>query len=408
MKDKSDHKWIFRSRFRRDAFGWRSQPAILRIKEAISEIKKMARKEAVLGAEGAVLFLEKVSPALQHVDSSSGAIGTAVNNAIEALVPIIAKAPADDCLRDKWLKRLWDAIEDDNMPYIEILPDYWGELCVTPERASKWADEFIDIVKMIWSPNSEHRGHYIGIIACLSALLKAGRNEEILDLLESEPNNFWHYRVWGVRALEAIGQKSESIAYAEKSGALNDNSYAKALASEEFMLSSGMVEEAYQRYAIKANQKTTYQATFRAIAKKYPNKPVSEILCDLVNSTPGEEGKWFAAAKSAGLYREAIDLANRTPCDPKTLIRAARDMVSKEPRFSIESGIAALRWLLEGYGYEITGLDVWAAYDYTMKAAVNAGCVPETRARIKELVAKDIKGERFVTKVLGKELGVSR
>jgi hypothetical protein len=75
------HKWTFRARFRRSAFGWRSQPAIKRIKEAVSEIKKAARKDPVMGAEGAVLFLEKLSPALEQVDSSSGAIGTAVNNA---------------------------------------------------------------------------------------------------------------------------------------------------------------------------------------------------------------------------------------------------------------------------------------------------------------------------------------
>jgi hypothetical protein len=82
-----------------------------RIKEAVSEIKKVARKDAVLAAEGAVLFLEKLSPALEHVDSSSGAIGTAVNNAIEALVPIIAGAPANHALRDTWMERLWRAVE---------------------------------------------------------------------------------------------------------------------------------------------------------------------------------------------------------------------------------------------------------------------------------------------------------
>ena len=42
-------------------------------------------------------------------------------------------------------------------------------------------------------------------------------------------------------------------------------------------------------------------------------------------ATPGEEGKWFAAAKDAGLYDEAIALARRTPTDPRTLARAARD-----------------------------------------------------------------------------------
>jgi hypothetical protein len=50
------HKWTFRARFRRNAFGWHSQPAIKRIKEAVAEIKKVSHKEPILGAEGAVLF----------------------------------------------------------------------------------------------------------------------------------------------------------------------------------------------------------------------------------------------------------------------------------------------------------------------------------------------------------------
>ena len=66
--------WTFRSQFRAGAFGWRSDLPIKRIKEAVAEIKKAARKDKVLGAEGAVIFLEKVSGALAHVDSSSGAM----------------------------------------------------------------------------------------------------------------------------------------------------------------------------------------------------------------------------------------------------------------------------------------------------------------------------------------------
>ena len=72
------HIWTFRSRFRAGAFGWRSDLPIKRIKEAVTEIKSAARKDAALGAEGAVIFLEKVSAALEQVDSSSGAIGSAV------------------------------------------------------------------------------------------------------------------------------------------------------------------------------------------------------------------------------------------------------------------------------------------------------------------------------------------
>ncbi len=51
------HRWQFRARFRRHAFGWRSQPAIQRIKEAVSEIERVARKDTGVTAEDAMLFL---------------------------------------------------------------------------------------------------------------------------------------------------------------------------------------------------------------------------------------------------------------------------------------------------------------------------------------------------------------
>jgi hypothetical protein len=66
----------------------------------------------------------------------------------------------------------------------------------------------------------------------------------------------------------------------------------------------------------------TYLATFRAIVKKYPMKEPLEILEHLIADSPGDEGKWFAAARSAGFYEKAIELANSSPCDPKTLITA--------------------------------------------------------------------------------------
>lgn len=69
------HEWEFAPRFRRNAFGWQSQAAIKRVREAVTEIKAVARRDPVLAATGAVLFLEKVSPALEQVDSSSGAEG---------------------------------------------------------------------------------------------------------------------------------------------------------------------------------------------------------------------------------------------------------------------------------------------------------------------------------------------
>jgi len=152
----------------------------------------------------------------------------------------------------------------------------------------------------------------------------------------------------------------------------------------------------------------TYLAWFRAVAKKSPHKEPTETLEDLVASTPGEEGKWFAAAKSAKkLHDEAITLARRTPCSPQTFTRAARDFEEKNPSFAIEAGMTALMWLVEGYGYDITGADVHAAFTHTMKAAQHAGVAEDTKQRIRALVSKESFGARFVTKILGRELELS-
>ena len=172
------------------------------------------------------------------------------------------------------------------------------------------------------------------------------------------------------------------------------------------LLSSGFVDQAYRWYGLTANRAGTYLAWFRAVARKYPDKPAGEILTDLVANTPGNAGKWFAAAKSAGLYDEAIRLALRTPCDPRTLTRAARDFTEKQPAFAIETGLAALYWLVQGYGYEITGADVWAAYANTLKAAETNGTVDSTKERVRRLLATETSGQRFVTRVLGSELGL--
>ena len=411
MKTKSNknintHKWTFRPRFRRQAFGWRSQTPIKRIKEAVSEIKKVARKDKILAAEGAIIFLEKLSPAIEQVDSSSGAIGTAVNNAIDALVPIIVSAPADEKSRNEWLERLWDAIQDDDIPYLETLIDYWGELCVTPQQASRWADEFIGVVRQMWGPNSEGHGFFDGTIACLSALYTAGRYDELLELLDMSPYKMWHYRKWGAKALSQQGKNEEALKYAEDSRGQNEPDWDISKTCEEILLSIDKADDAYNRYAIEANRKSTYLASFRAISKKYPYKKPAIILQDLVDSTPGEEGKWFAAAKSVGLLKEAIELVNHAPCDPKTLTRAARNMAEKEPWFAIEAGLAALNWLAEGYGYEITSIDVLAAYDYTIKAAQNVGRKDEIMQRICEMNERFQSGDGFVAKVLRRHIDI--
>ncbi len=401
----SAHKWQFSTRFRRHAFGWRSDTPIQRIKEALAEIKLVGRQEPVLAAEGAVSLLEKLSPALEQVDSSSGTLGSAVNKAIETLVPLIAKADVDASLRQRWMERLWQAFQDDRIPYIELLGDYWGELCVTPELASHWADEFMPIVKNVWSPKAPGHGFFKGTSACLASLYTAGRHQELLALIDKVPFKWWHNRRWGVKALFAMGRRAEAIRYAEESRGLNDPGWQIAQACETILLSSGLADEAYQRYAVEASRGTTHLATFRSITKKYPHIPPEQILRDLIVSTPGEEGKWFAAAKDAGMFSVAIDLVNYSPTDPRTLVRAARDYAESQPDFALAAGLASLRWIAHGYGYDITGLDVLNAFSAVMNATEKSGLdAQRIKQQIVDLLSGTSIGQQLLKTILSHDL----
>ena len=403
------YKWQFSPRFRRNAFGWKSQPPIQRIKEALAEIKAAARTDAVLAAEGGVLFLEKLAPAIAQVDSSSGGIGSAVNRAIDTLAPIIVKANAARAVREQWLDRLWQALQDDDMPYLEYLGEFWGALCATPELASKWADDLAPTVTTLWEhcASSGKYGYFKGTAACLSALYAAGRRDELLALIAKSEyrHKSWHYRVWGAKALAAAGKRVEAIQYAQDSKGLNAPLGDIAAFCEGVLLDAGFAEEAYARYATQATYAATNLATFKAIVKKYPHLPRETILRDLVASQPGQEGKWFAAAKDAGFFELAIELANRSPADPRTLARAARDHAVERPEFALAAGLAALRGIANGGGYDITGADVLDAYAAVMAAASAAGVAQTAiNAEVKTLIAHSGAGGKFVGRVLERQL----
>jgi hypothetical protein len=197
----SIHPWEFRSRFRRHAFGWRSQPAIQRIKQAVSEIRKTARRDPVLGAEGAVLLLERISAALENVDSSSGAI---------------------------------------------------------------WADRLIGITRLALSPDPTVRGYYCGTSACLSALYRAERYQEIVELLDRD-DIIWPYRRWAVKALGALGRTSAAIQYAESCRGPWTSDYDVERVCEDILLVSGLAEDAY-RYGLHAYRARTYVRQHRDAA----------------------------------------------------------------------------------------------------------------------------------------------
>ncbi len=56
------------------------------------------------------------------------------------------------------------------------------------------------------------------------------------------------------------------------------------------------------------------------------------------------------------------------------------------PAFALGTAIAALRWLSEGWGYEVTSIDVVEAYDRAMDAATRLNKADEVSEQIRLLV----------------------
>lgn len=398
--------WAFRARFRRGSFGWKgTQLAIGRINEALTEIRAAARHDTACAAEGAVLLLEKLSPALCQIDSSSGALGNATYATVQELAPLISNAPVSATVRQKWLDRLFEAIQEDDPPYIESLGDHWGDLCATKELASAWADQLLPTLKNVL--RDRKRGTYAffsGTTLCYSALFKAERHDQILELLNMDPHPIWPYLVWGAKVLATRGQIDEAIAYLRERAGSTTSETSIARFAEEELLKAGRRAEAFNQYALLANQANTHIASFRALAKKYPELAKDRLLEHLIASTPGEPGKWFATAKTLKLFEQATRLAWASPCDPKTLNRAARDHLKTQPDFAMQCALASLHWMSMGHGYELTGLDVLEAHRFAIEAATATQQTLQARESIEQVLASD----RPMAAWMQRSLGIGR
>ena len=90
VASKPSHTWSFKPGMRAGAYSWRfSSKAIERLKSAKTEILSLARKDPVTAAEGVIALAQRIWPAFEHIDTSSGALGSVVNRMLEDLLPIL-------------------------------------------------------------------------------------------------------------------------------------------------------------------------------------------------------------------------------------------------------------------------------------------------------------------------------
>src|SRR5580704_14692463 len=112
----SVREWQFKRKFRTNAYGWRaSSLAIGRLKEAAAEIRYAAKSDPVAAGDGVVSLMERIWPAFQGIDTSSGALGAAVFRTVNEEMQILTVGAADDATKDKWLERLFEAVQNEGV-----------------------------------------------------------------------------------------------------------------------------------------------------------------------------------------------------------------------------------------------------------------------------------------------------
>ena len=166
MAGKVTHKWAFKPGMRAGAYSWKSPAkAIDRLKSASTEIRAVARADPTAAAEGVIALAQRIWPAFEHIDTSSGALGNAVRRTLEDLLPILIEAPADEKTRAKWLEHLREAIEDDGVDYLAPIADRFGQIAAYPQLMNLHADSNLDIIRAAWADHARFSHVTTGMIA---------------------------------------------------------------------------------------------------------------------------------------------------------------------------------------------------------------------------------------------------
>lgn len=392
MAKQATHKWAFKAGMRTGAYSWKSSSkAIIRLKSAVSEIKAVNRTDQVAAAEGVISVAERIWPAFERIDTSSGALGGAVNRTIEKLIPILIAAPADEGTRAKWLDRLRQAIEDDGVDYLFPFSQRFGEISIFPKLLDQHADLDIDLIRHAWSDWTQF-SYVTSSTLTLSCLLEAGRYEDLTNLLALQKLRSWSDERFAAQALLRQGREDEALAFAghmlEDARQLYDqNDICKFC--EDILVRQGKADDAYHRFGLPTAAGNTYLAMWRNLLKRYPDRDPRGVLEDLM-VIYASKGKWFATAKTAGFLDIALDCAADTSVEPATLIRAARDFVTIDPTFSVNVALHAIAHLLSGRGYEAVPSDLYAVASHLLIASTKLDQVGWALQALRRLEAQQL------------------
>lgn len=333
--------WTFTKRFRSGAFGWRSSRlACERLREATTELRAAAAVDPIRAADGAVLLCERLTPALQNVDSGSGALGRSTNEAVAVAIELLRRAPATVEVRRRWLQRLFEAFTDDGFGYLHDLGEAWGDLCVDDALAHEWLEALFGLCRTTLADPSPGT-MFSGLVPCLSVLRRLGRHAVVVDLLAPLPS-YHPMQQERASALAALGRTDEAVAAAMAAQPPN-----QALL-ERILREAGRAEEAWRGYGRLRPLHGQAAAHFRRVVADYPTLPPARLLRDLIETSPGDEAMWLASAVELGEHDLAIQLVQKSPANLATVLRIVEQQLDRAPRLVHAIALQTLRWIEGG------------------------------------------------------------
>ena len=405
LAHKAKKRWTFKSAMWPGAYGWRSSAkAVARIKSATSEIKAVNRTDPIAAADAVVALAERISPAFESINTSSGALGGAVYRTLEQLIPILIKAPAPELVRAQWLEGLRMAINDDGFDYLEPISERFGEIAAFEHLQNEHADRDLDLVRECFLPDGRFMFHPAKTLT-LSCLLEAGRHDELTEMVMQKKRRLWSNLCFVAEARVRQGREDEALELAESllEGETNYGGTVEILRfCESILIRKGQVEDAYRRFGLPRPTGSTYLAKWRSLVKRYPDIDPRKILTDLME-LEGSPGKWFATAKTAGFLDIALHCAGDYDAEPSTLIRAARDFKENEPEFAVEIGIFAIYGLVVGRGYEPETVDINEAVEHIIEASERVGSTDAVKGDLARMTRADF-GTDFMKRRLKRAL----
>lgn len=152
------------------------------------------------------------------------------------------------------------------------------------------------------------------------------------------------------------------------------------------LLDLGREEEAYQSYGLTLQRATNYKLTFQAICRRYPKRKPENVLRDLLGSSSGSEGQWFAAAVDLKLFDLALECARLGPCNPSTMQRATVKLPATEAH---ELAMLTVRAYLRGWAYEVTYLEFSKAVEDVLARARALGTETTSLGVLEEWAGAD-------------------